>query len=450
MWRMTMVDHLEAAIEFLHQLAGAVDHLEDVDALLVAADLVGQACAAPVLGLVDLCRAAARRLPRSASCSFGDLLLRSRRAGGCRRARTVDLPLLLLHGRVDRVRDLRSATSPRPPTWWQGTCDRRSAIPVVCRIAAVERVHHRLDPRRDEHLRRIGRARRHALDVRRFVRLEPRRARDPRDRAGRRRARRRPAAAGTPASPRCAMIDFSPLCPPADPRGRARSLPERQLHLVDDDEQVGGVDLEEPRQRADRLAAQVHERQRLGQQHRARPAAATSRSAPRAARRLEAGTAPRRASSSTTSKPTLCRVPAYCGPGLPSPTIGFTPTSSSSSFFLSSFFVVLLRLVLVLLALLDDFGLGGAGGRRRGVGRRGDFFGLRHDDVDEHQVGVADRLPLRVGREVADADALVQHQLGDVDVDVLGNVGRQALRSRSRGGRTRGCRPAASRPSARP
>ena len=31
------------------------------------------------------------------------------------------------------------------------------------------------------------------------------------------------------------------------------------------------------------------------------------------------------------------------------------------------------------------------------------------------------------GRDVAHADALVQHQLADVDLDVLGNVGRQAL-----------------------
>ena len=30
-------------------------------------------------------------------------------------------------------------------------------------------------------------------------------------------------------------------------------------------------------------------------------------------------------------------------------------------------------------------------------------------------------------RDVAHADALVQHQLADVDLDVLGNVGRQAL-----------------------
>ena len=56
-----------------------------------------------------------------------------------------------------------------------------------------------------------------------------------------------------------------------------------------------------------------------------------------------------------------------------------------------------------------------------------DFLGLRHDHVDEHHVGVAHRLPLRIDRDVAHADALVQHQLADVDLDVLGNVGRQAL-----------------------
>ena len=63
------------------------------------------------------------------------------------------------------------------------------------------------------------------------------------------------------------MIDFRPLCPPAEPRGRARSRRQRQLHFVDHDQQVRRVDLEVARQPADRLAARVHERQRLGQQH---------------------------------------------------------------------------------------------------------------------------------------------------------------------------------------
>ena len=46
---------------------------------------------------------------------------------------------------------------------------------------------------------------------------------------------------------------------------RARpKLPERQLRFVDDDEEVGRVDLEIPQQLANRLAAVVHEREWLG------------------------------------------------------------------------------------------------------------------------------------------------------------------------------------------
>ena len=45
------------------------------------------------------------------------------------------------------------------------------------------------------------------------------------------------------------MIDFSPLCPPADPRGRIRSRPVVELDLVDDDEQVLERDLVELQQR---------------------------------------------------------------------------------------------------------------------------------------------------------------------------------------------------------
>jgi len=46
--------------------------------------------------------------------------------------------------------------------------------------------------------------------------------------------------------------------------------------------------------------------------------------------------------------------------------------------------------------------------------------------VHDERVALADGLPVRAG-EIADAHAVVQHQLGDVDGDVLGNVRRQAL-----------------------
>src|SRR5581483_9046580 len=50
-----VADHLvhdaQPAIELLHQLAAAVDDLEDVHALFLVRDLVGETLAAPVLGL---------------------------------------------------------------------------------------------------------------------------------------------------------------------------------------------------------------------------------------------------------------------------------------------------------------------------------------------------------------------------------------------------------------
>ena len=48
-----LVDHAQAAIDLLHQLARAGDGLDDVVALAVMADLVGQLAPAPVLGLVE-------------------------------------------------------------------------------------------------------------------------------------------------------------------------------------------------------------------------------------------------------------------------------------------------------------------------------------------------------------------------------------------------------------
>ena len=49
--------------------------------------------------------------------------------------------------------------------------------------------------------------------------------------------------------------------------------------------------------------------------------------------------------------------------------------------------------------------------------------------MDEQRVGIADRRPLDVLRDIAQAHALVHHQLADVDDDVLGNVAGQALDS---------------------
>src|SRR5262245_565506 len=134
-----------------------------------------------------------------------------------------------------------------------------------CRgIAAVETVHHRLDPRRDEHLRRICRPRRHALDVRGFILVEPR------QHVIREIA---PGVAATHADSEPGKLvtemrdeRLQPVVTASRPSRPRSQLGERQLHFVDDDEQVVLIDLVIPKQRANRLAARVHESHRLGQQ----------------------------------------------------------------------------------------------------------------------------------------------------------------------------------------
>src|SRR5688572_18772185 len=49
--------------------------------------------------------------------------------------------------------------------------------------------------------------------------------------------------------------------------GAGPQPPQLQIHVVHDDQQIGEVDLEVAQQLADGVAAEVHERQRLGQQH---------------------------------------------------------------------------------------------------------------------------------------------------------------------------------------
>jgi hypothetical protein len=61
------------------------------------------------------------------------------------------------------------------------------------------------------------------------------------------------------------------------------------------------------------------------------------------------------------------------------------------------------------------------------LGRRRRFLGLRHDHVHEHRVGIGERRPLRVQRDVLQPDALMQHQLGDVHFEAFGNVAGQTL-----------------------
>ena len=181
------------------------------------------------------------------------------------------------------------------------------------------------------------------------------------------------------------MIDFSPLCPPALPLARAPAAgPAGKADFVDDDEEVRRLDLVKYRQPGHRLAAQVHEGERLAQHAPPRSPTPT-----RADQRLVPLAPPRRPASRRRQlrrRPRSRRCAACRGtaaPGLPSPTTSF-----------SAFLAFVLLAFLLGLALLDDLGLR-AGGRRRRRGRppATGSSAFARDDVDEHRVGVAHRRP---------------------------------------------------------
>ena len=120
---------------------------------------------------------------------------------------------------------------------------------------------------------------------------------------------------------RWALIDRSPLWPARPPPTLTWMRPGGEVELVVDDHQPRQVlDAEAAHQRGDRPARVVHVGLREGQRQ---PRAARSRTSATRARVLATPSAARRggsASSSTTSAPTLWRVPAYSAPGLPRPT----------------------------------------------------------------------------------------------------------------------------------
>ena len=80
------------------------------------------------------------------------------------------------------------------------------------------------------------------------------------------------------------MIDFTPFCPPALPPGAQPQLARRQIQVVMDHQDISRRDLVERGQRADSLAAHVHVRHRLDEQHAARQPSLSVTVAQRSAR----------------------------------------------------------------------------------------------------------------------------------------------------------------------
>ena len=209
---------------------------------------------------------------------------------------------------------------------WQG-CSVAIALPPSGPIPSgrvVERVHHRLRfPRRRtprRHRPRASTARRSRPLV--GARTAPAHGR--RGRAAPRRARRRRAAAGTRRCRAAPVIDLSPLCPPADPRARARSRPSGRFASSTMTSRSGSSMRVEPDQLGHRVPLRFMNVSGLPRSAAAVRAIPQPRHHRLARARSRTSTPWRRASSSATSKPTLCRVPRYFAPGLPRPAMSFT------------------------------------------------------------------------------------------------------------------------------
>ncbi len=135
-------------------------------------------------------------------------------------------------GRSPR-RAARSATGPDDPA----PLDR-----PFC-FHAIERVHHPHETVVDPHLDGVGGPGNRALHPGHFRRARTWPARGRPDPAEDRRGPRRSGAARSRSCRVRAATDRKPLWPPSDPVPRARRPPERQVHVVGDDEQIGNGDL---------------------------------------------------------------------------------------------------------------------------------------------------------------------------------------------------------------
>ena len=232
------------------------------------ADLVGQLAPAPrqrVLGLVDR---AAHALDDVGDLlvQIGDLAFGRRPASGRKSVRTYAVITAPLWTPFDSIsRNASVATASRSGGTPLAVARRPAAYSAGSVLfRCVERVHHAFDALGDEHLRGIGGAQHRRRNRVALVRLEAAEHVIRKVAADRRRVPRPTRMRGNACVPRCWMTDFSPLCPPAPPSRRARNRPSGSATSSVTMNTSGGLDLVEPRQCRHRLAAQVHERQRLG------------------------------------------------------------------------------------------------------------------------------------------------------------------------------------------
>ena len=193
-------------------------------------------------------------------------------------------------------------------------------------------------------------------------------------------------------------------------------LARQQVEFVVHDEDLVRLDLEEARQRRDRLARQVHERHRLQQPERPGRRGSRARPARSSCARAASVTAACAATASIHQKPALCRVASYSGPGLPRPTssrimvriIGWARPRKKPHRGGACRMACEAEAPHFLFCFSFFFGLGGlpaSGAATTTACRRGLFLDRRQRDGDDHRVRLAVR---------HDLDAVGQLEVVDV------------------------------------
>src|SRR5215207_6422505 len=217
------------------------------------------------------------------------------------------------------------------------------------------------------------------------------------------------------------MIDFSPLCPPAEPRSRMRMFPSGKARSSETTTScsIGDSLLSFPSRHA--TACPLRFMKVCGFTNFVRVPSISPRPTSELHSRRPTTIPSSWANLSINMNPRLCRDHSYSFPGLPKPTISMTCRKRHKMHFV--LFVVLLRFALfVLLALADDFRLGRLFSLSR---RRRDLF-LHDTDGGDYLLGIRQDLNRVTNRNIRNVQNVVHVEMRYIELQHVGNLTRLA------------------------
>src|SRR5215213_7679809 len=219
------------------------------------------------------------------------------------------------------------------------------------------------------------------------------------------------------------MIDFSPLCPPAEPRSRMRTFPSGKARSSETTTScsIGDSLLSFASRHA--TACPLRFMKVCGLTNFVRAPSISPRPTSELHSRRPTTIPSSWANLSINMNPRLCRDHSYSFPGLPKPTISMTYRKRHKMQFV--LFVVLLRFALfALLALANHFRLGRlfAFSRRRCC----QFLFLHDTDCRDHLVGICQNLDRVTDWDIRDVQKVVNIEIRYIDLQHIGNLPRLA------------------------